>query len=430
MAGYFDDSSMLRRVNRERALALSGPRALLMQAAHPLAVSGLLAHSTAVDEPYDRLARTAEVMSTIGFGEREDADRVTRGVRAMHRRVSGQLREPVGIYPAGTPYRADDPELLLWVLFTLVDSSIVVYRAYVGSLSREEESALWNDYKVIGRLFGLSVRDLPRTLADLDDYRRSMLEGDVLHVTDWARERARAIVLDPPVPWIAQPLLETANFITIALLPDRIRDQYGFAPVPPALVRKALVKAGAIYVKRGVVPFLPDSAAAGAGRPRGRVSPRRSRLQTSSEWTPTRFSPSGWPAPGWPSGGAGGLAEAAACPASDFARDAALLALAARTEDVSREGYDQAVDAGELVVAHVVRGAIHALAPGDLALYGRALIARDDDELAAQLGQQVAAPRRREGLRAERGARGGGERPRRTRWRRAGRSTGPSCTRS
>ena len=142
--------------------------------------------------------------------------------------------------------------------FTLVDSSIVVYRAYVGSLSREEESALWNDYKVIGRLFGLRVRDLPRTLADLDDYRRSMLEGDVLHVTDWARERARAIVLDPPVPWIAQPLLETANFITIALLPDRIRDQYGFAPVPPALVRKALVKAGAIYVKRGVVPFLPD----------------------------------------------------------------------------------------------------------------------------------------------------------------------------
>jgi hypothetical protein len=31
-----------------------------------------------------------------------------------------------------------------------------------------------------------------------------------------------------------------------------------------------------------------------------------------------------------------GLAEAAACPASDFARDAALLALAARAEGVSR----------------------------------------------------------------------------------------------
>ena len=258
MAGYFDDSSMLRRVHRERALALAGPRALLMQAAHPLAVSGLLAHSSAAEDPYERLARTANVMGTIGFGERADADRVTRTVRAMHRRVRGKLREPVGPYPAGTAYRADDPELLLWVLFTLVDSGLVAYRTYVGSLSREEEAAYWEDYRVVGRLFGLRLREMPRTLADLDDYRRAMLDGDRLYVTDWARERARAIVLDPPVPWMAQPLLETVNFITIALLPDRIRNEYGFAPVPPAFLRKALVRAGGEYVKRAVVPFLPD----------------------------------------------------------------------------------------------------------------------------------------------------------------------------
>ena len=258
MAGYFDERSMLRRVHRERAIALAGPRALLMQAAHPLAVSGLLAHSTAVDEPYDRLARTAQVMSTIGFGERAVADRATRGVRAMHRRVRGTLREPVGVYPAGTPYRADDPQLLLWVLFTLVDSGLVVYRTYVGGLSHEEEAAYWSDYRLVGRLFGLRASDMPRTLADLDDYRRSMLEGDRLLVTAWARERARAIVLDPPVPWAARGLLETVNFITIALLPGPIRKQYGFSPLPPPLVRKALVKAGGEYVKRAVVPLLPE----------------------------------------------------------------------------------------------------------------------------------------------------------------------------
>jgi uncharacterized protein (DUF2236 family) len=144
------------------------------------------------------------------------------------------------------------------VLFTLVDSGLVVYRTYVGSLSREEEAAYWEDYRVVGRLFGLRLRQMPRTLADLDDYRHSMLEGDRLYVTDWARERARAIVLDPPVPWMAQPLVETVTFITIALLPDRIRDEYGFAPVPPAFLRKALVRAGGEYVKRAVVPFLPD----------------------------------------------------------------------------------------------------------------------------------------------------------------------------
>jgi uncharacterized protein (DUF2236 family) len=255
--GYFTDESMLRRVNRERMLALAGPRALLMQAAHPLAVAGLLSHSSALDEPYERLARTAKVLGTIGFGSREDADRVTARVRSMHRRVRGALPHAVGPYPAGTPYRADDPELLLWVLFTLMDSATLVYRRYVGDMSRSEEDALWRDYRVVGRLFGLRDRDMPATLADLDTYRRSMLAGDRLHVSPWARARARRIVLEPPLPWVARPLRDTVNFITIGLLPDRIRDEYGFAPIPPPAVRKAMVAAGAAYVKRAVLPFVP-----------------------------------------------------------------------------------------------------------------------------------------------------------------------------
>jgi uncharacterized protein (DUF2236 family) len=249
---------MLRRVNRERALVLAGPRALLMQAAHPLAVVGLLSHSSALDEPYERLARTAEALNTIGFGSRHDADRVTAYVRAMHRRVRGTLPDAVGPYPAGTPYRADDPELLLWVLFTLADSASVVYRRYVGDLSRAQQEELWRDYRVVGRLFGLRDADMPGTVGALDDYRRSMLEGDRLHVSRWARERARKIVFEPPVPWIARPLRDTVNFITIGLLPDRIRDAYGFAPVPPPVVRKALVAGGAAYVKRAVMPLLPE----------------------------------------------------------------------------------------------------------------------------------------------------------------------------
>ncbi len=86
---------------------------------------------------------------------------------------------------------------------------------------------------------------------------------------------------------------------------------------------------------------------------------------------------------------AGSLAEAAVCPASDFSRDAALLALAARRPGLTREAYDEGADGGDLVVAHIVRGAIHALAPEDFALYGRALISTDDGELGAQLGRQV-----------------------------------------
>jgi uncharacterized protein (DUF2236 family) len=253
MRSYFTDESMLRVVHRERVVALSGPRALLMQAAHPLAVSGLLAHTTALDEPYDRLRRTAEVMHTIGFGSRADADRVTKVVRAQHRRVNGRLRQDVGPHPAGTAYGASDPDLLMWVLFTLVDSATVVYDKYVRSLDDDDRAALWEDYKVVGKLFGLRKSDMPRTLADLREYERDMLAGGKLVVTDWARERARQIVLKPPVPLHFQPLLQTVNFITVALLPAEIRRQYGFTPMP---FRGVMVDAGAQWVKRIALPVL------------------------------------------------------------------------------------------------------------------------------------------------------------------------------
>jgi uncharacterized protein (DUF2236 family) len=257
-SSYFGERSMIRRVMGERAVAFSGARSLLMQAAHPLAVAGLLAHSDSLQDPYDRLARTAQVLDAITFGSRREADRVTAHVRAMHRRVRGSLSETVGIYEAGTPYRADDPELLMWILYTLVDSAALFYSVYVSSLSTLQRRALWQDYKVVGELFGLKVGEMPDTLDDLHEYGREMVRGDRLCVGDWARRRAREIVFEPPVPARLRPVLETVNFVTIALLPDEIRRQYGFSPLIPSLARKALVRGGAVYVRRGLLPLLPD----------------------------------------------------------------------------------------------------------------------------------------------------------------------------
>ena len=108
-----------------------------------------------------RLRRTAEVMDAIAWGPRADADRLTRRVRAMHRRVRGTLPEDAGPFPAGTPYAADDPELLLWVLACLVDSAVLVYEKCVGRLSAEEKEF------VKARLYedvGHSKRHEPLTL--------------------------------------------------------------------------------------------------------------------------------------------------------------------------------------------------------------------------------------------------------------------------
>jgi uncharacterized protein (DUF2236 family) len=99
---------------------------------------------------------------------------------------------------------------------------------------------------------------MPATLADLRDYGRAMLEDGTLVVTPWARTRAREIVLEPPAPLYLRPIVEAVNFVTVALLPAPIRDQYGFFPLPPVLLRRALVAGGAEYVKRAIVPFMPS----------------------------------------------------------------------------------------------------------------------------------------------------------------------------
>jgi uncharacterized protein (DUF2236 family) len=254
MSSYFDDTSMLRRVHREMAVAFSGPRALLMQASHPVAFEGFFAHTGALDRPYERLRRTARVMDTIAFGSRADADRATRRVRAIHGRVRGELARPAGRYPAGTPFAADDPALLLWVLATIVDSALVVYERYVGSLSTAERDAYWQDYRVIGGLFGLEDGDMPVDIRDFDDYMRDMLEGPDLYVTSAARELAVKIVLQPPVPLIRRPVLEVVNFVTVGLLPAHLRRQYGLSWDP---VRALMLRGGAEYAKRVLVPLAP-----------------------------------------------------------------------------------------------------------------------------------------------------------------------------
>src|SRR4051794_13611212 len=169
-AGHFTDHPMIRRVQREFVVAFAGPRALLMQAAQPVAFAGFFAATSALEDPYPRLERTAKVLAAVTWGTRERADAATAPVRAVHAKVRGRLRDAVGRFPAGTPWRADDPELLLWIIATLVDSNLLVYQRYVGPLTRGEREAYWQDFRTVGELFGLPRADSPATLADFHDY--------------------------------------------------------------------------------------------------------------------------------------------------------------------------------------------------------------------------------------------------------------------
>ncbi len=60
----------------------------------------------------------------------------------------------------------------MWVLYSLVESGMLVYDMYVRSLTEDERAALWDDYKVVGKLFGLRKRDMPGNAGRLPRLRR------------------------------------------------------------------------------------------------------------------------------------------------------------------------------------------------------------------------------------------------------------------
>jgi len=250
---YFSDDAMIRRVLGEYAAALSGPRALLMMAAHPVAFEGFFMSTGALDDPYARLRRTAIVMDEITWGSRAKADAYTARVRAAHAGVRGTIPHDAGPFPAGTPYAADDPELLLWILACLIDAADRVYRGYVGPLSRDERDALWQDYRVVGECFGLRPGEMPADIEAFDAYIAATTKR--LWVTERARELGRRIVLGVPVPLMALPLREAVNQLTVGLLPARVRKGYSLRWDP---ARTLALKANQEYVRRLVVPLLPD----------------------------------------------------------------------------------------------------------------------------------------------------------------------------
>jgi uncharacterized protein (DUF2236 family) len=251
--GYFTPDDAIWRVGRELALMLGGGRALLLQVAHPLVAAGVANHSGYRQDPWKRLEGTMNAVWTVVFGTREEADRAAARVRAMHSQVAGRTAVAMGCYPAGTPYSALDPELLLWVHATLVDSALLVHSKWVRPLSESEQVAYYEDMKTCARLFGTPAEVIPRTLEDFRSYMNERLEGEEITVTETAREIART-VLHPPLPLALRPAVQAVNLVTASLLPPRLRREYGITWDP---ARAALVAASREWVRRVAMPLIP-----------------------------------------------------------------------------------------------------------------------------------------------------------------------------
>jgi uncharacterized protein (DUF2236 family) len=222
--GLYGPDSMAWRLNREAMVLLGGgPRALLLQLAHPQVAAGVDEHSDFRADPWARLQATLRSYLTIVYGTGPAARAEIRRLNELHRSIRG------------ASYSARDPDLSLWVHATLVDTTIVAYDAWIEPLSREERARYYAETLPIGRAFGVPADRLPADLDAFEAYVAIMLSPDgPVHASATARELAWH-VLHPPLGPVLPPLagVPPAAYAwtlwpAIGLLPASVRTDYGF----------------------------------------------------------------------------------------------------------------------------------------------------------------------------------------------------------
>jgi uncharacterized protein (DUF2236 family) len=222
--GLFGPGSEAWRLDREAMLLLgAGPRALLMQIAHPLVAAGVAEHSDFRTDPWRRLDGTLRSYLRIIYGSTAAARGEIRRLNALHRPI------------VGPGYVARDPALSLWVHATLVDATMVTYDAWLEPLARDRAARFYAESVPLGRAFGIPEATLPADLAAFERYLADQTGPDgPVHPGPVARELADAI-LHPPLPGVLGGLPVPTGWYdwtlwpALGLLPEATRQEYGFA---------------------------------------------------------------------------------------------------------------------------------------------------------------------------------------------------------
>ncbi len=261
---WFAPDAAIRRVHGDASMFVGGLRALLLQSLHPAAMAGVAGHSGYRGDPWGRLARTSTFLAVTAFGTADDAQAAVDRVRAVHARVRGRT-------PDGVPYRADDPDLLRWVHVAEVDSFLRAHQRFgAHPLDEAGAEAYLRDAAVVGHALGAD--DLPETVPDLaaaiEAYRPVLAAGEQ------ARDTARFLLHEPPVPSAMRAGYALLSSAAVATLPAWAVEELGLRP--PGSARRAAALAGGHAVTRTIRFVLgPDDARRVTAR-HGVVAPSRS----------------------------------------------------------------------------------------------------------------------------------------------------------
>lgn len=160
--GFFAPESAVWEVHGCISTIVGGVRALLLQAAHPAALSGVAEHSRYQVDALGRLAGTTRWLTITSFGATEFILKEAERVNQMHSRVTGQYRGRDGQLH---DYAAQSHDYLMWVHCAFTDAFLKTYIAlgYKFKTSADQYVKEWAKSAE-----PLGLMDAPKSVAELE----------------------------------------------------------------------------------------------------------------------------------------------------------------------------------------------------------------------------------------------------------------------
>ena len=209
---------------------LQGVWAGSMQNMHPGLGAGVEQHSTFFDERWQRLYRSLYPIGGVVFdGDR--AEETALQVRGYHANIKG-------IDAKGRRYHALDPDTFYWAHATFFMGTVLTAENFMGGLTEAQKVQLFDEHVQWYRLYGMSMRPVPATWPDFQQYWERMC-GDVLEDNMAARGVLDLSRLGPPpyASWLPErvwavlrrPVASLFVWITVGLYEPSVRDLLGYS---------------------------------------------------------------------------------------------------------------------------------------------------------------------------------------------------------
>jgi uncharacterized protein (DUF2236 family) len=235
-------------VHADFGTLVGGIRALLMQALHPGSLTGVATHSRYEQDALGRLAGTIRWLTVTTFGSHAAVAGEAQRVNRMHKRVTGEYETAQG---EQRPYKAADPDLLLWVHIAFMDSFLRCHQMYAWREIPGGADAYVRLWAKSVEPIGLTSAPLTEAalIAEIERYKRELVATPkTLDVVKFIKR--------PPLPVLARPVYWLLFEAAVVSLPIEFRELLGLKAKPTSLI-KPLTRGVLRFIRVAIGPESP-----------------------------------------------------------------------------------------------------------------------------------------------------------------------------